>query len=572
LVPDNVTGINISADGVVIGGSGPGEGNVIASGISIDGNNTIVQGNLIGTDATGTLAIARQLPFTHGISIHKSIGNQHGNQIGGSLPGEGNVISGHGGNGINVRSGPLIEQSFILGNFIGTDRSGTLNLGNKLDGIHVISSGLVIGGETPGSGNIIANNGGAGVSTDKLNTLISQNSIYDNGGLGIDLNSDGVTPNDEGDADTGGNNRQNFPVLDQVSAMNSETTINGSLSSTADTSYRLEFFSNDFSDPSGYGEGATFFGFTDVMTDNAGEIVFSLTFPGELGIDQAVTATATDPDGNTSEFSFRRALGGLNISADLTVSQVATPDPVPLDEPLTFTITVTNNGPDVASGVILSNPLESDSVFISAESAAGSCSFTNFTVTCPVGTIPATGSAEVSITYKEVYVHTLANTVVVTGNQPDPNALNDSNTIEVEIVPNADLEITKTADQETVSNGDTITYTLDIANLGPSNFIPVEVVDTLPTGFTPVSVDSRRADCSIIGNTITCNFQSVFIGDTNFITIVATVKGDGIITNTAEIMGDVFDSNIDNNSSSVDITLVPATGGIFADSFEEIEQ
>jgi uncharacterized repeat protein (TIGR01451 family) len=264
-------------------------------------------------------------------------------------------------------------------------------------------------------------------------------------------------------------------------------------------------------------------------------------------------------------------VGGPDISADLSVSQTATPEPLPLEVPVTFTVTVTNNGPDVASGVILSNPLVSDSVFISAESENGSCSYANFTVMCPIGILPVGESAEATITYMEVYVHTLASTMIATGNQPDPDALNSSNTIEVEMIHSADLTIIKSADSMVVSDGEEVTYTLTVKHLGPSFQVALQAIDELPAGFTAVSVDSNRSDCSISGNTITCDYDSLFKGDIDIITIVAVASGDGPVTNTAELFSDAFDPDELNNSASVEI-MIGAEVGIFKDSFEDLEQ
>jgi hypothetical protein len=90
------------------------------------------------------------------------------------------------------------------------------------------------------------------------------------------------------------------------------TTINGTLNSVANTNYRIEFFANDAIDPTGYGEGQTYLGFVNTMTDGSCNATFSKSFP-QIGTNQRVTATATDPSGNTSEFS--GAIGQLlNIS------------------------------------------------------------------------------------------------------------------------------------------------------------------------------------------------------------------------------------------------------------------
>jgi hypothetical protein len=127
-------------------------------------------------------------------------------------------------------------------------------------------------------------------------------------GLGIDLSPEGVTPNDERDPDTGANDAQNFPVLNSAT----NTTVEGTLSSTANTTFILEFFSNTACDPSGHGEGEMFIGSTMVMTGLDGTASFMATFSTRAPSNRFITATATDPNGNTSEFSPCLAVQGTN--------------------------------------------------------------------------------------------------------------------------------------------------------------------------------------------------------------------------------------------------------------------
>ena len=153
------------------------------------------------------------------------------------------------------------------------------------------------------SGNIIAFNGGDGVFVlEATENAILSNHIFSNSDLGIDLSPDGVTPNDAGDTDTGANNLQNFPVLTSATT-GSSTTIEGSLNSTPDMDFRLEFFSNSACDPSSHGEGETFLGSASVTTNGSGNASFSITFPHTVPVGYFITATATDPNNNTSEFS-----------------------------------------------------------------------------------------------------------------------------------------------------------------------------------------------------------------------------------------------------------------------------
>ncbi len=324
-------GITVASGNVLIGGDTPGAGNVISasggSGIYLSGGTEVfsaeivIQGNFIGVDVTGTVALGNgartDWPQENRAGIQ--ISNQDARVIvGGVSPGAGNLISGNGGDGISIYNRP--SGTLVQGNLIGTDITGTSPLGNGFAGIHVWSAWLawdlidnMIGGTEPGAGNTIAFNGTEGVFLEggKRTTILS-NAIFANGTLGIDLGPgwwlapDGVTPNDPGDEDggprVGSNDLQNFPLLTAVRIAGG-TTVEGVLDSLPDRSYRLEFFSSQTPDASGYGEGQVFLGSVDVTTDGSGQAPFIVTLPSVVPFGHFVTATATSPEGATSEFS-----------------------------------------------------------------------------------------------------------------------------------------------------------------------------------------------------------------------------------------------------------------------------
>jgi titin len=307
----NGTGIDIQdAVGATIGGLTAGAGNVIAGngefGIVLDqgSTGTLVEGNKIGSNAAGTVAFPNgtQSGGVGGIEISDSPNNT----IGGTVAAARNLISGNQTDGIDLfRSGST--GNVVEGNFIGTDATGSAPLGNHGDGVRVEDGATnnLIGGDAAMMSNTIAFNGGAGVAiignTTTGNT-IQDNSIFGNAHLGIDLGgTDTVLANDS-HGHSGPNNFEDFPVLTPVRTSGTSRTAFGSLDSTPNTSFRIEFFANCANDPSGFGQGQVYLGFMNATTDATGHASFDFSWtadPAHL----FVTSTATDPGGNTSEFS-----------------------------------------------------------------------------------------------------------------------------------------------------------------------------------------------------------------------------------------------------------------------------
>jgi hypothetical protein len=251
------------------------------------------------------------------------------------------VISNNATYGINLNGA---NSNTIEGNIIGADVTGTVAMGNTLDGVHLTTAvGNIIGGTAARTANIIAFNGAGGTGGNaaegihisdsmSVNNSFLRNSIFSNVQLGIELGNGLVTTNDPCNVNPGPNNLQNYPVLTTATSNGASTTVHGMLNSTASTTFRIEFFSNAMCDPSGFGEGQTFLGAASVTTNSSCNVTFLVTLPaastttvtsslnpstqgtavtftatvrsastGTVG--KRITATATDPHGNTSEFS-----------------------------------------------------------------------------------------------------------------------------------------------------------------------------------------------------------------------------------------------------------------------------
>ncbi|MBT8398185.1 MAG: CSLREA domain-containing protein [Gemmatimonadetes bacterium] len=308
--PDNTIGGTAPGARNVI--SGNRDGSITVAGVTATGN--IIQGNYIGTDHTGTLAVPNDGGFW--------IRDAPGNTIGGTESGAGNLISGNTG-GIRV-DGPDASGNVIQGNTLGMDVTGTLPMSVRGAGVRFSNgaSGNTLGGAQSGAGNVVANATWVGVAvfnTAGTGNLVLSNSIFDNAALGLELNRDGVTVNDEGDGDTGPNNLQNYPVLTSV-ASSGGAVIQASLNSTASSSFTMEFFSNPECDETGFGEGQTPLGTANLTTDASGNGTVASSFSSVTG--SVFTATATDANGNTSEFSQCSDATTLGVSSSPTTRTV----------------------------------------------------------------------------------------------------------------------------------------------------------------------------------------------------------------------------------------------------------
>lgn len=321
----NFLGILVQGANNLIGGTagvtqnGPCTGSCNA----ISGNNTgtrffsgfnnQVWGNLIGTAADGLSPLGNT-------NLGVDLDSTAGAEIGAALPLHSNVISSN-GNGIRISSST--SSNTIAGNKIGTDTTGSLALPNANSGVLIDAASSVLV-----STNTIAFNEFNGVFiTDRIpignQNRIVRNSIFSNGALGIDLFPAGVTPNDPGDDDSGPNMLQNYPQLDAAFDNGSTITIHGSLNSTPESDFFLDFYAGSC-DASGNGEGARYLNSGSVTTDPGGNTSFIFTFAGSTSFGEGITATASDGSNNTSEFSNCIPVtqqGGGNCGTPVTLTQ-----------------------------------------------------------------------------------------------------------------------------------------------------------------------------------------------------------------------------------------------------------
>ena len=482
-------------------------------GIAVTGNSNVLEGNFIGTNATGTFALANTLDgvFISGGST---------NTIGGTTPAARNLLSGN-RNGIQITGVGTGNQ--VRGNFIGTNVSGGSAVGNSANGVLISgSSGNAVGAVGSASSNTIAFNGAAGVAvTSGTGNSILSNSIFLNGGLGIDLGPAGVTPNDAGDGDSGANNLQNFPVLTSATQVGTSTAIEGTLNSTPSTAFRIEFYANQVSNPSGFGEGQSFIGSIAVATDATGNVTFSPTFPVTVAAGQIITSTATsDLAGNTSEFSKSIQVGGLvgGTPADLSVTVTMTPSPETGSD-ITKTISVTNAGPATAASVTVTDVLSTSLSFLSCNSTAGGvCGGTGNIRTVTFASLPPGTTAVITIVARvncSVAGGTaIGNTAsVFSASTPDNNPGNNmatATTIAVNPAPRITCPGNITRSNDSGSCGGTVTY-FPVA----LDNCPAPNVSCSPPSGAVFAIGTTAVNCIATdsgGATATCSF-TVTIND-----------------------------------------------------------
>lgn len=339
-------------------------------GVAIDGSSdgasktekNVVAGNFIGTDRTGTKAVANEtgvlllrgtmsniigtqatsrpdsaagnvisgnqfngvlIRYTGTVGNRVSgnliglsadgmhpLGNKHAgvtiaegpvsNFVGGATAKEANTIGANENHGVWIVDGS--HNNFVDGNFIGFAIDHSTAMGNGVSGLTIQNSSQNQIGTTVA--NTIAHNVQAGIAVTSnssfLNNL-SKNSIYGNAGIAIDLGNDGPTSNDTNDVDIGPNRLQNYPTLVSAATTGSKLQIAGSLNSRPDTAFRIEYF--EVTGATNSFDSMNYLGSSNVTTDRLGNVNWIAELSASVDGTKSIVATATSTVSGTSEFS-----------------------------------------------------------------------------------------------------------------------------------------------------------------------------------------------------------------------------------------------------------------------------
>jgi uncharacterized repeat protein (TIGR01451 family) len=314
--------------------------------------------------------------------------------------------------------------------------------------------------------------------------------------------------------------------------------------------------------------------FTVVLNVNAG------TVSGTVIADTAdVSSTTTDPNPNNNSATATVVVATAG-QADLSITSSATPNPVTDGNNITYTQTVTNNGPAASGTATFTDTIPTGTTFVSFSVPAGwncgasipavggtgtiSCSIASLVANTPVN-FPLVVKASLGDTPGTTLTNT-ANINVPCSSVSDPNCGNNSAATNVVVASptQADLAITKTANPDPVDQGTNLQYTLQVTNNGPATAQGVTVSDPLPGEVSFVSVSTTQGTCSytVATTTVSCSLGTVSVGGLVLITINAnanTFSSAALSTNTATVSATTGDPNLTNNSASVTSTIAAPT-------------
>jgi uncharacterized repeat protein (TIGR01451 family) len=560
VISGNTTGVN-GAMGTFASSKVPLTGAVSGNVVGLDptGTQPRPNGNGIVLDVTGNTQITNNtVEDNTGFGIrhlgrnqstpHSSIATDPGTLI------QGNTVRGNGGAGIVVGPNPAPSTDPYSGpmNLYGNTVSGNGGAGIAItQASDTIRPNLQIGGTVPGQANTISGNAGPGVevganATDTtIATTVRGNSIFGNTGPGIDLANDGTTPNGPaGVTRTGPNLLVNHPVISSIA--HGPLVLDGTYAGPPNATFTLDFYSSQTaSGPQ------TWMGSRTVTTDAGGNASFSFGFQTDVPAGSFVEATATDAGGDTSEFTSPMV---VPPAADLSIAKTAATDPVLPGANEDYTLTVTNNGPDAAANVTVSDAVPAGLAFVSASPG---CALAGTTVTCTLGSLASGGSQSFTVTGRASGSagDAITNTATVGSDTADPNPSNNATSATIEIA-SADLSLRKSAAPRPAVPGRDETFKLEVSNAGPDAATNVEVSDPLPTGLSFVSAGSG---CAFESGTVRCHWGSLASGQSHTFDVVARLASSlshGVV-NTATVTSDTPDPDPSNDSATASAPLGP---------------
>jgi uncharacterized repeat protein (TIGR01451 family) len=300
--------------------------------------------------------------------------------------------------------------------------------------------------------------------------------------------------------------------------------------------------------------------FTLVTKVNAGTATGTVITDTDMG-----SSSITDPNPSNNSATANVTVAQAN-QADMAVTMSQNPNPVLAGANITYTAVVTNNGPATATTVTAVDTIPANTTFSSDIVPSGwTCVVNATTVSCSNPSMAANATS----TFTFVFTVTagtapgtvITNSVTVGSAVSDPTSSNNTATTTDTVTSpsQADLSISKSGAPEPVNQGDTLTYTLTVANNGPASADNVVVTDPLPAAVTYQSSSATQGTCSQGGGTVTCNIGTMSNGQIVTITVsvtATTFSASSYAVNTATVSSTTSDPNSSNNSSTFNSTII----------------
>jgi uncharacterized repeat protein (TIGR01451 family) len=269
-------------------------------------------------------------------------------------------------------------------------------------------------------------------------------------------------------------------------------------------------------------------------------VIATINAPGAF--DNSASVSATQPDPNLGNNTDNSGNGGLTgASADVSVVKtLTTAGPYTIGQIVSYTIVVANAGPSTATNVQVTDTPTNLSI---TNVSGGGCA----ALPCTIASLASGANVTINVTATINAAGSFDNTATVSANEPDPNSSNntDNSGNGGLAAASADVSVVKTLTTSgpfTVNQS--ITYTLVVANAGPSVATNVQVTDT-PTNLTITNVTG--GGCAALP----CTIASLGVGSNVTVTVIATITAAGSFDNTANVSANEPDPNVTNNTDSI---------------------
>jgi uncharacterized repeat protein (TIGR01451 family) len=304
----------------------------------------------------------------------------------------------------------------------------------------------------------------------------------------------------------------------------------------------------------------------------APDIVIHTTAPvisGTIANIAAIGSSVIDPDLSDNMIS---AVTHVYSLADLAITTQDSADPVATNSTLTYTLSVTNAGPNTATPVRVIDNLPPSVTFVGASGSGWSCSPSSAVVTCTLASLVVGPAPDIVITVTTpTLAQTITNTATVASPLADLNLANNTWAETTSVTGFADVSISQTDGVDAVMAGGPVTYTITVTNGGPQAVVGATVADTFPaslTGVTWTCAASGGSSCPASGTGDINATVNVTVGGAVTVTAYGTVStsATGTLANTATVTvpSSVTDTNPGNNSATDADTIagIPVTGGV----------